>query len=1492
MHDSAQFLSQGVDYLGFLDSKLRDLRGYGALANEFLQNADDASATLVTFDFQSEALVIENNSAFEDCGHMEEAECPWRSSELNRRCDFHSFRLVAGRDKRNREEAIGAFGVGFISAYQVTDEPELISGRRHWVIRPDRDVDQRIEQKSATPSDTTVFRLPWAFNGETTLRKALRVEPVNEEGIGRFRQELENALPSAVLFLRHIECVQVRVNGVIRRSITRLKEGEQLLVEDGSKTALWQLLHGSFESEALQLRAHSEGRIEAKRKAGVTIAVPANVSDLNGLLCAYLPTEHETGLPFHINADFFPSSDRKRILLDSGDYQEKWNKEAIKAAAHTLAEYLLPVRDLLGHKGIWTALQKIHQVALEAEGNERNEAFGEFWRAVRPRLRELDLVKATTGQWKKPREVFLLGTFEEESVLSLLESAGLAIVHPELRSAYNLLTSSEVGVPVLRLSNLATALATGGLNHRLGMDSSPAWMRVTASREKLGLEIELLLAQRLAPVDRAKAMQQTCACAIAIASNGDVAPPQELKRAPESTVKVFEPYGLLPLFLGPTNPRGIAELVLEFGLKDGISALENVPAGTVQRVWEETPESVRRLIGWFADHRAELREDQGLAIRLKELPIWPSGSAIRPLAELAVPGNFADPLRLARIVELDVLQEFRDFLIDMGAEIFTISTYVMSQVPLAFAGKNAPSPEIRRKLLQVVAARIGELQGVAGVRDALVSCPLVECQDGIFRSPQEVYFDSDIVRKTLGPTAPRAVLPREHLEPVTHVLKWLGVAEGPRPKDILKRIRELAQLPPDGASRHEVQNVFAYVGRLWRDEAAELKYGPALEDLKSLAWLPARNEVDTWYRPHELYAIYSSYLFETQARFLDVAQPEQSQARAFIGFLGVLMEPSTAQVVNHLLDCAKGKREVNSAVYAWLNQKAEDPAVLRLRDTPCLLLQNVGYKRPDQVYWDEHPFGPFRFQLPSDHRIYTPLFERLDVREAPDSRDAIRVLQEISDQYGVTNQALGPVTSGVVMQCWMLLERHLRDGELDIAALSKLTSLKAVVDDRGILERPDRMFFDDSPGLASKFKDLIQHNVMTRRLGAWRAMEAAGVHPLSRAVKVALVECEGAVEAKELGDRLRQRRALIARIVEANRADGDGGWNASILETLRIEQASRLEVTHTLKTFNRSRTTEPEAVPVYYNHEEGVLYFLGEGPRPWAAIARELSHALNPDAEAAKVASGLKDVLSAESLDQASLNLDELGYPPLEASVTSIGTSEPVGLGGVSPASTEEHTAQHPATVGGGRVTTPEGALRSMGIRGEPTTLPPELERSEVGLSGSGLNAGGRAGGNGQLNRKRSRLRTYVAPDDGEAGEGLDDEKHSHISALEKAGVARVLDFERKARRTPVEMPQKHPGYDIESRNDVGEIERFIEVKSVAGDWDLLGAGLSRKQFECATELKTKYWLYVVERAEQSDYRIYRIQDPARKVGQFFYDDGWVGLAEPDEPFQSVDQGQ
>ena len=56
---SPAYLSRGIDYLGDLGAKLRDLQGYRSLAHELIQNADDAAnATFMSFDVADDAGLV------------------------------------------------------------------------------------------------------------------------------------------------------------------------------------------------------------------------------------------------------------------------------------------------------------------------------------------------------------------------------------------------------------------------------------------------------------------------------------------------------------------------------------------------------------------------------------------------------------------------------------------------------------------------------------------------------------------------------------------------------------------------------------------------------------------------------------------------------------------------------------------------------------------------------------------------------------------------------------------------------------------------------------------------------------------------------------------------------------------------------------------------------------------------------------------------------------------------------------------------------------------------------------------------------------------------------------------------------------------------------------------------------------------------------------------------------------------------------------------
>jgi hypothetical protein len=98
-------------------------------------------------------------------------------------------------------------------------------------------------------------------------------------------------------------------------------------------------------------------------------------------------------------------------------------------------------------------------------------------------------------------------------------------------------------------------------------------------------------------------------------------------------------------------------------------------------------------------------------------------------------------------------------------------------------------------------------------------------------------------------------------------------------------------------------------------------------------------------------------------------------------------------------------------------------------------------------------------------------------------------------------------------------------------------------------------------------------------------------------------------------------------------------------------------------------------------------------------------------------------------------------------------------------------------------------------------------------------------------------------------------------------------------------MQHNYKGFDIKSFNRAGKAERYIEVKSTSIEWGAYGVRLSVAQFEKSVQEGGRYWLYVVERADQPDAKIYCIQNPAARITNYCFDKGWKDL-DKNNPFR------
>lgn len=1479
-----------VNRLGILRTKIGDLQGFEILAGELIQNADDApSVTELVFDVTATGLQVKNDGSFRDV-------------------DFERIQDIARGGKRDEEGTTGAFGIGFISVYQITDQPEIHSAGRHWILNPVEQISARLVEDDKQ----TCFDLPWATNPDSEVRRGLGLQAVNGQTIvGELHDVFSKALPGAMLFLKNIQSIELKREGITSFCWTRIVEKGLLFIQQEEEAIQeWFLFEGNFQEEEQKLRAQHP-TIEVKRKSRITVAIPKTGDGTLGVLCATLPTQTSSGLPVMINADFFPSSDRKRILFDN-DFKSDWNRVALRAAAQTIGESLEQLPELLGAKSLWDLLGEAYKAKVE-----KDAVNGVFWGVLSPRVVEEAVVLTTQGEWKKPGSTFYVESPAEHEAEPLFAALGLPVVSRDLRPHQNLLLSLKV--PVLSAAHLAQALQQAGLNKTLQDHELPAWFANETTRFLLHREINAVRSRTQSPAQRAEGELALSNCTLARSASGLWCAPAHLYSCSPETRDVFAPLLGSELFLGDGAPDSVSSLCEDFDLESALRELEEVEAEQFAAWSARTPGGLASLVLWFSDKQADLRIDANLRAALRACPIWPSGGAFTSLDKLWVPGDFDDPLKLASLVDLELLPSpgLRSFLLELGARELTFLEYAKSQVPEAFRRTDL-STEQKRGVVALLVGHLGTLRDNGELRDALKQCPLVECLDGGFRKASEVYLPSQVVVDVLGSKVPVCVLPRETKEATRDFFGWLGVRADPSPADVLARLRERLPLSLDGENRQFVVRLVSFL--------ATTNYQGDYVPLKTLAWLPVQNDTVQWHRPDALFAVYQDYLFKTQAPFLDVDRQEQGRLSDFLRFLGVKTEPSPLMVARHILECSRTRATVNKAVYEFLNNKGDDAkgAVDLLKNEPCLLLDSGRYFRPSEVFWGAHPFGIYRQTLAKDLRRYDGLFGALGVKEAPDADDFIAVLREIAAQFGPSNAVLDGDTKGVLLSCWSGLSAALETAPLLGETLRReLANSKVVPDAQGMLRAPRDVFFEDRAGLAGKFR-LLAGQVIPKPGVAWRAMQEAGVQSLSQIVQPELVAHEDAAPAQELEQRVRERVPLFRRVVEADEDEDVLLWNFARLESLLVQQATSLSIRFALQAYNRTEDSATESTDAFFHRASETLFCVPKsGAWPIAAIARELVSAIKSNGENGSIASAFGGILRADSANEASSELDDLGFARVQSFTASEQNVESLGLGGeeneeqpledaetIFTPETPKLAPAELASPSNGTGTSPgSGAARggapngnfSPGQSGGNGTGGAAPSRSGVsdstgssfaGASGSSTSSTlGSQDGEHRTSAPRGRLVSYVsAPKEGASiSTPQSQAQQEHRTAVDEAGIAHVLAFEKSQGRTANDMNKNkdnNPGYDISSA-DLSQRPpqvRTIEVKSLSGELSDAGVGLSDTQFHKAQEQGDNYWLYIVQRAQAADFDpatdLLRIQNPAGKVETFFFDSGWRTVAE------------
>ncbi|WP_448172018.1 protein NO VEIN domain-containing protein [Rhizobacter fulvus] len=158
----------------------------------------------------------------------------------------------------------------------------------------------------------------------------------------------------------------------------------------------------------------------------------------------------------------------------------------------------------------------------------------------------------------------------------------------------------------------------------------------------------------------------------------------------------------------------------------------------------------------------------------------------------------------------------------------------------------------------------------------------------------------------------------------------------------------------------------------------------------------------------------------------------------------------------------------------------------------------------------------------------------------------------------------------------------------------------------------------------------------------------------------------------------------------------------------------------------------------------------------------------------------------------------------------------------------------------------------------------------------------GRTAKPSSLRARSGRLLSYVVGP-AELGQNTRADNSGQAATRDATGRAAVEHFlKTQAKRwaSLTEMPHNNPGFDVLAQTASGE-EEYIEVKGQTGAWTQEGVALTPTELLTAQRKGGRYWLCVVEFAQDVKRRqMHLLRDPFGLVTQFRFDVGWKAAAE------------
>ena len=1498
MHRPAQSGKRGsytANLLGNIRSHLAGLQGYDVMALELIQNADDAEAETIVFDITDDGLVVRNSGEFSYCGDLNANPCNLKAKE-NYSCDYHRIAEVGGGGKLLRSENIGRFGIGFLSTYQVTDHPEIHSSGIKLTLHPE--LGEWVVEEQYEESGGTTFLLPWARDPNTGVRLGLGVSHVSASHVDRIAEDFKRVLRQSLLFLRHVRSAEVRRDGALLLGCDLDRgDGSDLIVSfrPSGEVEQWHILRADA-SEAAK-RLYDAHPLLAPLDRGTELSIGLRIDPeflAEGLLYAFLPTEQSSGLPVHINADFFPEADRKAVIFAGHQHEQAWNEMLMKAAAEEIARDPEGLLRMLGHVQLWRILGKAYELTVKPQGLPA--CYKYLWEQVKATAPQTRIVPAEDGSIRQPGEVFLPPSpLTGEQAKALLEVGG-RLVSEDLRPFQTAM--GRLGAQILTLERVVDLLDSA-MAARPGGATRVDEARLTHFHGPLWSIVDDLVPELVRPNSVAdRAVQRLGALPFMVTEDRFAVAIDRAYAAPPGV----DPARITALLPGlaiasrryldfPKLRRLVRPLDLSSVASHIRSRLASAP---VEAVIGSDAKSLRNLYALFAeldDHGAPAGD---VYESLRGLPIWRSRRGLVEANEALLPGDFTDPTGQADLLDVSVLSaRAREFVSrKLGVKTQSIESYVETVLPRFFDATGPLDPTKYADLVSELANH-PVLVNVAATRTRLGSLPLVPTQDSGWSRPADCYRRSERLVNALG-DAKHLWLDESRLPdaPSVHAfVDALGIRRSATARHLADRILGIAgESPPNNIARRESSEAFYvlcdnYAG--WKEDPA---FREVLGEFRSTACLPVEDDAEQWHAPDSLYAPFRAEAFRSQARILAFRNTARLKTD-FLEDLGISTNPPTRLVIGHLKHCMELGIGPHVSTYQFLNERAQrsDPLLGELEGTRCIYVEGWSkFVRTNQVYWVAQQLGRYAFTIPESFDSFKPLFRAIGVKDAPECSDFVDILLDLAGAHYERSAAILDAERTIYDTCLANVADALGRDACSRSDLQRLKEAPTIVNLAGLPILPDEILVHDSEWHASFFGRELDRALCRLAPELAPLAEELGVGRLSDRAKVSLEYVDGREQDEtELAEALKERTDILVRLLH----DKPSAVRAKVRASLAVLKAVSHDVVRTeasVRLAGHAVSAPPTAAHAFFDSDAGRLTVCRPvGEHSWAHILNAIFHQLMPGAagsEISKLTLGVR-LLMGMAVQDAHRELNDAGVPPLATdpatgNLVELVSQELDELGASDELTDDGHIDESALTAS-------ESDSRADAV-GDGVGVPQGRETGGTQGEAGTVRGGGNPDSGGRSPKKKARpkhkqqwdrrLLSYVRRKKGETPEAGEDWPGplEHNLAVEALARSAVCAYEKARGRHAEQMAQTHPGYDIVSHDPLTGEERLIEVKGVAGEWNQTGVGLSSLQFSNAQNYGDGYWLYVVEFATDPEYtRIHAIQSPAIQVGSFMFDGNW-----------------